>query len=174
MALNYYLGPKVLTEISGFPVTPLAELPPASGVPTDAGIFILDDVAPETAMAHLRTIRQASQAAIYLRPVVLAGENPHLPAHLLQAVDGHLKPGRRAGFDGQQLVDRLHAIDQRISVLDAPRPAPDQNIGLKILRLLYTREIELRPLKGLHTPHGYSFPLADPSSRKMMPAYFRC
>jgi GGDEF domain-containing protein len=162
MAVNYYIGSKALTKISGFTVTSLAELPPAPGIPTDAQLFILDDDVPETAMAHLRAIRQASQATTYLRPVVLAGENPHLPAHLITAVDGHLKLGGGNGFERQQLGDRLHAIDQRINALDSPKPAPDQNIGLKILRLLYTREAELRPLKGLHTPHGYSFPLADP------------
>jgi GGDEF domain-containing protein len=162
MALNYYIGPKAPTQFYDLEVSPLQRVTAEAQLPRDARLFILDDAEPEAALAILRIIRQSSLPGVYLRPVVLVGDGAHLPAHLVQAVEGRLTLGSAESFDRQRLYDRIHAIHTRIEGLPDIKIAPDRNIGLKVLRFLYTRETELFPLSGVHSPQGTSYPAVDP------------
>lgn len=162
MALNYYIGPKTLTQLYDLTVSPLPILSGEAELPRDACLYILDDVDPEAALATLRVIRQSPLPEVYLQPVVLVGDTAHLPAHLVRAVDGHLTKANGETYDRQGLNDRIHAIHTRIESLPHIEVTPDDNIGLKVLRLLYTRQSELKPLSGVHSPQGTSYPAVDP------------
>ncbi|MEJ2638900.1 MAG: diguanylate cyclase [Desulfosarcinaceae bacterium] len=162
MALNYYIGPKAPTRLYDLDVIPIKRGTAEAELPRDARLFILDDADPETALATLRVIRQSSLPGVYLRPVALVGDTAHLPAHLVQAVDGRLTMGSAEAYDRQRLYDRIHTIHERIESLPDITLTPDRNIGLKVLRFLYTRQSELTPLSGVHSAQGTSYPAVDP------------
>jgi hypothetical protein len=162
MALNYYIGPKPLTQLYDLAVSQIKRVAGEADLPRDARLYLLDDADPETALAALRIIRQSSLPEVYLRPVVLVGNGAHLPDHLVQAVDGHLTTGDAETYDRERLYDRIHAIHTRIEGLPDIQIASDGNIGLKVLRFLHTRQSELNPLSGVHSPQGTSYPAVDP------------
>lgn len=108
--------------------------------------------------AVCRAIRQKANPDCYLRPIVLVNCPPNLPGHLERIADSIVSAGNLAGFGLQQVKDMAQPINRRIAELPEYQQKTDVQLSLKILRYLFSRQMELVPYRSSLTLHGLHYP----------------
>jgi hypothetical protein len=112
---------------------------------------------------QLQQIRSLSIRNIYLKPVLFQGISEDTPREVLNAADGIVKPGEA---DLEQEYNnwstRFENINARIDTLEEISEKGDTNISYKVLRYIFTRGHEFKPIQSARNTRGYIYPLLEP------------
>lgn len=141
-------------EVACLTLSQLADAPP-----DQVEMFVLNGTAdPDYLEQAVRIIRQQTNPAVYLRPIIVVNCPKHMPGHLARICDHTVPAGNFGGFGLQQVRDAIGLINRRIAELPEYQHKTDTQLSLKILRFLYTRQRELLPYRSSRTMHGLHYP----------------
>jgi hypothetical protein len=119
----------------------------------DALAVLMQPESEEEGLGWLQHVRRMASAAAYLAPVFcLIPEGKHWP-RLKAAVDGLLDG---AAEDSEGWRTEAHRIRSRIKSVDGN--GSEAGMAERILRLAYTRNIEIKPIPDVTAALGYSYP----------------
>ena len=129
---------------------------------TEIAFLIIDMRNWQKGWETLCTLRQHLTADIYLKPVVFLMDSIDVPNEIKQAADGHI------AFSAlnQPLIDewasKLEPINLWIDRLTDRESTSDSNLSFKILRIIASRNMELKPITTIRRTSGYVYPILEP------------
>ncbi len=124
--------------------------------------LVLDATNITAAYATLVTLRQNAVPQVYLRPVVFATSNTHRLGWEWQAADAVIEIDSENIVDQQSLREKLEGVNRWITSLPVTNAAVDENLPVKILRMLASRQKDAEPIATATAHSGFIYPLLQP------------
>lgn len=117
----------------------------------------------QTAYWQLQQIRSHVNPKIYLKPVLFYGTPDGVPREVIQTADGMI----RTDEDSLESYintwsSKVESINVRIQQLQEISPDGDGNIAFKVLRFIFTRNINFKALPSASRTSGYLYPRLQP------------
>lgn len=117
--------------------------------------------AGKTTYRQVEKIKGDHRDSVYLKPLFIWTERPLLDEYILELIDGQI-----VGEPIIEYVTRFHGLIAKINdTIDNLVPFhgikenDEYEIELKVIRHLYTRNKELKPIRSADTLHGYTYPV---------------
>jgi hypothetical protein len=110
----------------------------------------------------LCSIRANLQASFYLKPVVYLMDTSEVPGEISRAADGKIDAFSLTQAGIEDWISKLESINRWIDHLSSRGDTADSNVAFKVLRLIASRNVELKPLKTVRRVSGYVYPLLEP------------
>jgi ferredoxin len=125
--------------------------------------FVIDMSDWQVGYQQLQSIRSFTKKKLYLKPVLFQGISEDIPREVINAADGIVKPGE--GDLEQEYNNwstRFENINRGIDTLEEISEKGDTNIAFKVLRFIFTRGHEFKPIQSARNTRGYIYPLLEP------------
>lgn len=111
---------------------------------------------------NLCFIRRHLSSDIYLKPVVfLVGVN-EIPKDIKKSSDGNIDISTLTSIVIEDFISKLESINLWIDKLSHQEKKSDSNISFKILRILASRNCELKPIATVRRSSGFVYPIIEP------------
>lgn len=128
----------------------------------DIAYWLVDMRVWQDGWQTLCQIRRNLSPKVYLRPVIYLLESMEMPTEIHKAADGHISIMSLNSAVIEDWVSRVEPINHWIDHLADTESAQDSNIAFKVLRMITSRNIELKPIKTIRRKYGYVYPLLEP------------
>lgn len=108
-------------------------------------------------------IRGHLSPLIYLKPVIFLLESTDMPTEVKAASDGHINLTALSEHVIEDWASKVEPINLWIDRLSSHRELSlDSNLSFKVLRLVGSRNIELKPIATVRRTSGYVYPIIEP------------
>lgn len=107
-------------------------------------------------------LRRHLSPRVYLRPVIFLMESMDMPAEIHKAADGHVSTMSVDAGIIEDWVSKVEHINHWINHLANVDSAQDSNIAFKVLRIITSRNNELKPVTTIRRNSGYVYPVLEP------------
>jgi len=107
-------------------------------------------------------LRRNLSPKVYLRPIIYLMESMDMPTEIHKAADGHVNTMSVDSAIIEDWVSRVEHINHWINHLSKVDSAQDSNIAFKVLRIITSRNIELKPITTIRRSSGYVYPVLEP------------